>query len=111
MLRVADKKRTVLDIRASKNAAEPFLSLTAYTANPTINDSSPVYFRVNTVNLSPAATAASADQAIWTFGTANDGYNQSLTLVKGTTQQVCVNLNGASPAGGSLSINLEWNEQ
>jgi 3-methyl-2-oxobutanoate hydroxymethyltransferase len=32
MLKLADKKRNVLDIRNSKNAAEPFLALTAYTA-------------------------------------------------------------------------------
>ncbi|MBI3419434.1 MAG: 3-methyl-2-oxobutanoate hydroxymethyltransferase [Proteobacteria bacterium] len=32
MLKIAEKKRTVLDIRAAKNAAEPFLALTAYTA-------------------------------------------------------------------------------
>lgn len=85
--------------------------LTAYTANPTITDSSPTYLRVNAINFSPAATAVSSDALFWHGGTATDFYDQGFDMVKGSTQQLCLNLNGGTIAGGSLSINIEWTEQ
>jgi hypothetical protein len=105
---------TALPVSAPNNSTNQTpgaATLTAYTANPTINDSSPSYFRVNALNLSPAATAVGSDIVVWAFGTEIDAYEQGIDLVKGTTQQLCINLNAASVSGGSVSIGIEWTEQ
>ena len=85
-------------------------TLTAYTANPTINDASPALLRSQTLVV-PTAATPSPDQILWYFGTYNDQYDQGIDLVKGTTQQMCVNLNGSTISTGLLYIDVEWVEQ
>lgn len=97
--------------RHDTNNAAATAGLVAYTANPTIVDTSPVYFRTNALNLSPAATASGSDILEWKFGTDTDAYDQGLVLPKATTQQICLNLNAVSVTAGSLQIDLEWTEQ
>jgi hypothetical protein len=84
--------------------------LTAYTANPTINDASPKYFRTASIAL-PLASANIGQFNEWLFGTPIDFYEQGLDIPKNTTQQYCINLNSTAIAGGLLYIEIEWTEQ
>lgn len=81
--------------------------LTAYTANPTINDASPsllsapaVYIPVTTTGVGPTPNA---------FGTDSDMYDQGLVL-RGAAQQLCLNLNGVTITSGVLATSIEWTE-
>lgn len=58
------------------------------------------------------ATTPVASQYIdWKFGTAQDAYNQHLSIPSGaTTEQYCLNLNATSP-GGTLNGYVEWTER
>jgi phage tail protein X len=85
-------------------------TLTAYTANPTIVDSSPSLMQSMMVDL-PVTTAAGGDIAnVRTWGTSVDMFSKGLDLQKNTTQQICINLNAVSVSSGVLSINMEWQE-
>lgn len=83
--------------------------LSAYTANPTINDASPSYLRAGVIGI-PTSAAAIAQVLTYSFGTGVEEYDQQAVLVKGSTQQLCVNLNAVSITAGSLAISAEWVE-
>ena len=85
-------------------------TLTAYTANPTVNDASPSYLRAGILAL-PTSGATIAQQQLFYFGTDVENFDQEILLAKGSTQQMCVNLNGSTFSTGSLSITFEWTEQ
>ena len=82
--------------------------LTAYTANPTIVDSSPTYLAAPAISF-PVTTGAIAPTEI-NFGGWPDPYDQGLVL-RGAAQQVCLNLNAVSISSGVLAISSEWTEQ
>lgn len=85
-------------------------TLTAYTANPTIVDSSPSLMGALLVDL-PVTTAAGGRVDVErTYGTGNDMFSKGLDLLKGSSQQLCVNLNGVSVSSGVLAITMEWQE-
>jgi len=84
-------------------------TLTAYTANPTIVDSSPVLLDVIQPTLA-VTTTANAAMPPSSFGEAVAWFSHGLVLQKGTTQQVCLNLNGVSVSSGVLNINAIWTE-
>jgi hypothetical protein len=84
-------------------------TLTAYTANPTINDSSPTYMRTGVLGI-PTSAAAIAQSVQWTFGTVAGQFNTEFTLVKGSTQQACLNLQATTITTGYLDIWIEWQE-
>lgn len=85
-------------------------TLTAYTANPTVVDSSPSLMGALLVDL-PVTTAAGGRVDVERiFGTGSDMFSKGLDLIKGSTQQLCVNLNGVSVSSGVLSITAEWTE-
>ena len=83
-------------------------TLTAYTANPTITDSSPSLLAA--VAVSFAVTTTANIPTILDFSTAIDTFEKSLDLVKNTTQQTCLNLNGVSISSGVLTLGMEWQE-
>lgn len=84
----------------------PVATTTAYTANPTINDSTPGIIDAAVVTLQPSTAVGGAPvQFTWLTHI----YNEPPTL-RGITQQVCVNLNGVSVTSGSLSISFLWTE-
>jgi hypothetical protein len=83
--------------------------LTAYTANPTVNDASPTYLRAAELAL-PTSSATLTQNLLFPIGTAASEYDQEFILAKGTTQQICINLNGTSVSSGSLVIWAEWAE-
>jgi hypothetical protein len=85
--------------------------LTAYTANPTIVDSSPLYFRSTWLALPTTAAGTVQNSVIWFFGSEVEAFDQHLDILKNTSQQVCVNLNAVSVSSGVLDISIQWTEQ
>jgi hypothetical protein len=96
---------TSLATNASATAA-----LVSYTAVPTINDSSPVY--VDSAMLGVVATTVGAPTPMTVFDWSRDIENnvQVPTLVKGSTQQLCVNF-GAVSTTSSLNGQITWTEE
>lgn len=84
--------------------------LTAYTANPTIVDASPLYFRTATLSLPTTSALVSAPRLVWEFGEAVGEFSRGLDILKNTAQQVCVNLNAVSVTSGLLNIDITWVE-
>lgn len=79
---------------------------TAYTANPTISDSTPGLIDAAMVSL-PVTTGGAVTAQ---FNYFTHIYNEPPTL-RGVAQQLCVNLNGATVTTGSLTISMLWSEQ
>jgi len=84
-------------------------TLTAYTANPTINDASPVLLDIITPSLG-VTTTANNGLTNGDYGESQSWFIHGLVLQKGTTQQICVNLNGVSVSSGVLQISMFWTE-
>lgn len=86
-------------------------TLIAYTANPTINDTSPTYQRTAYVTLPTTAAGTLINPIAWRFGTDIDFFNQGLDIpVAKTAEQYCINLNATSVSSGVLDIDIEWSE-
>lgn len=83
----------------------PTATTTAYTANPTIADSSPGIVDGAIVTF-PVVTGGATSAA---FSFTTHIYNEPPTL-RSASQQVCVNLNGVSVSTGSLTISFLWTE-
>jgi len=86
-------------------------TLTSYTANPTIVDSSPSLMGAMIVDLPVTTAAGGAIHVERHWGTSVDMFSRGLDLQKNTTQQLCINLNGVTVSSGLLNINIEWTEQ
>lgn len=85
-------------------------TLIAYTANPTINDSSPVYLRSDYLTL-PTSSSGSNSQFFWAGGEEVGWFTKALNIPKGSTaQQYCINLNAVSVSSGLLHIAITWVE-
>lgn len=85
-------------------------TLTAYTANPTIVDSSPLYFRSAVASLNTTSALVASPVLEWKFGEQIGEFTRGLDIIKGSTQQVCVNLNAISVTSGVLNIDITWVE-
>lgn len=79
---------------------------TAYTANPTITDSTPGLIDIQFLGLA-ATTTSTAGNVMFNYGDRN--FMEAITL-RGVAQQLCVNLNGTTPTA-SLSVTFRWTEQ
>lgn len=79
-------------------------SVLTYTANPTVNDGTTRVIDSQKIAALAPATASPNDIYIWkpTMG-------QSVIL-RGTAQQLAVNLNGVSLSGGSCDVTFRWIE-
>lgn len=78
---------------------------TAYTANPTITDSTPGLIDIQFLGLAATTTSTAGNL---NFNHEGRNYSEGLTL-RGIAQQYCVNLNGTSPTA-SLSVSFRWTE-
>lgn len=78
----------------------------SFTVNPTAGT---LVGNVRSVKFfAPAAASTSAPSITdFSFG---DTFSQAIVL-RGTAQQLCINLNGATVAGGSFSFYVEWTEE
>lgn len=103
---------TALPVAGANFSTDPAATavLTAYTANPTIVDASPLYFRTATLSLPTTSALVSAPRLIWEFGEAVGTFSRGLDILKNTAQQVCINLNAVSVTSGLLNIDITWVE-
>lgn len=90
----------------STNAAAT-ATTTAWTANPTIADSSPGIIAGGMVVLTATGTLAGNTGLLFDWESRN--FMQAPTL-RGVAQQLCVNLNAVSVSSGVVNINLAWTE-
>lgn len=85
-------------------------TLISYTANPTVA-ATPLLMDAALVDLPVTTAAGGVTSAQLIYGSSSDNFSKSLDIIKGTTIQLCVNLNGASVSSGVLTINMIWQEQ
>ena len=93
--------------QASTSAAK------AYSANPTVNDTSPVLLASISPTFAVTTTANPSTQLIFGPGVNGLGLDKSVKIPKASTvvAQVCLNLNGVSISSGTLNISAEWVER
>lgn len=84
---------------------------TSYTANPTVNDTTPNLLFGQAITLA-TATGLLNGAPIWQSGTYDDFYDQGYDIPKAATvvQQICINLNGVSVSSGVVNITFVWTE-
>jgi hypothetical protein len=106
---------TALPVASPNISTDPasVATLVAYTANPTIVDASPLYFRsaVTSFNITSALVASPVLE--WKFGEQIGDFSKALDIPKSTAglmQQVCINLNAISISSGVLNIDMTWVE-
>jgi hypothetical protein len=81
--------------------------LASYTANPTVNDVAPGI--IDSGNLGLVATTVGAGvQPFLIFDYTERNYSQA-PLMRKTTEQICVNLNGTTPTA-LLNVSFKWTE-
>lgn len=85
-------------------------TLIAYTANPTITDTSPTYLTVGNLTTPTVAAGTSVPVTEFTFGANLPQFTQQLTL-RSATEQVCVNLQASTISSGVLNITISWTEE
>lgn len=105
----ADTAGTSASVTAVPNDSQnPAAGATAlsYTANPTTGNA------VGTVLAykHPCQAVGSGNYAVTRVRFNESGQGQPITL-RGTAQQLVVNLNGATITGGGFDIGMSWNEQ
>lgn len=98
---------TALPVPYPLDSSNPAASATttAYTANPTITDTSPGLVDTQFLGLA-ATTTSTAGNSQFNYGDRN--FMEAPTL-RGVAQQLCVNLNGTSPTA-SLTVSFRWTE-
>lgn len=79
----------------------------AYTANPTINDTTPLL--LDNAMLPLGLTGTTLANSGITFDFMSRGYMQA-PILRGIAQQICVNLNAVSVTSGVLAITFKWTE-
>jgi len=86
-------------------------TLVSYTANPTINDTSPTY--LDSAQLAVSLTTMATVSIPVTFDWAKDTENfvQPPVLAAGSTQQICVNFNSTSLSSGLITGSITWTEE
>ena len=96
--------------RVTTNGA-PTATLISYTANPTINDTSPTYIDSQVIT-TPVATTNGGFVTNFDWGKDIENLYQGPTMRNGqTTQQICLNLNGITITSGVLTGSITWTEE
>ena len=90
----------------SGNAASSSV-LIAYTANPTVNDAAPGIITTRTSASLPRPLARRSSPMSCSITYARN-YSQA-PIMRKTTEQICVNLNGTSPTA-LLNVTFKWTE-
>lgn len=99
-----------LPVGAQMTSTDPTATatLTAYTANPTVVDASPVLLQAPAISFS-VTTGTNTPTFVY-GGTNVDLLSKGFNLLKGSTQQLCLNLNAATITTGVLAIGMKWVE-
>jgi len=95
---------SVTAVPHDSNNAAASATLLNYSANPASTGTAVGTVRQDAVPFS-ASTATTNNIVEWTFG--NNG--QPMTL-RGTAQQLALNLGGSTVTGGSINVDIEWYE-
>ena len=101
-----------LPVAAANNGLDTATAtLTAYTANPTVNDSTPSYLLAPAISF--GATTTVNQPVEFHSGHNVDWFDKHWDIQKASTvvQQLCLNLNAVSISSGVLAISAEWTEQ
>lgn len=91
------------------NDAAATATLISYSANPTINDSSPTYIASSHLTVPVTSAGTVTRPLVWDFDTPFS-FVKGVTL-RGTSQQACINLNAVSISSGLLHISIDWTEE
>lgn len=93
------------------NSTDPAATavLVAYTANPSVA-ATPIVMDAVTLDLPVTTAAGGATEVMRNYGTQVDFLSKGLDIVKGSTVQYCLNLNGVSVSSGVLNVNIQWQE-
>jgi hypothetical protein len=80
-----------------------------YTANPTVNDGTarPIRSQKALHNLAAPAAGSESTRVVWDF---MNRPSQAIIL-RGVAQQLAINLNGVTVAGGAADVTFEWTEE
>lgn len=101
-----------LPVAAAGNSADPAATatLTSYTANPTVTDSTPAYLGVQAISF--AVTTGSNSPTQYLPSTNADIFNKGWDMppIATPVQQICLNLNATSITSGVLAVWIEWTE-
>lgn len=85
--------------------------LVSYTANPTVTDASPTYLASGYLTTPTVAAGTSVPVLEFTFGANLPQFTQQAVLKKGSTEQLCVNLQASSISSGVLALTAGWTEE
>lgn len=96
--------------KRNTNAPTATATLISYTANPTINDTSPTYIDSAQLAISLTTMATVSIPVVFDFGKDVSNLVDPPTLI-GAAQQICVNFNGTSLASGLITGSVTWTEE
>ena len=89
-------------------------TLTAWNStggNPTIGGTVTT-LRTGELGVVATTVGTPVPPLVWNFGTADEAYNQHLTIPSGgTTEEFCLNFNGATVTASVLQGYIEWTER
>lgn len=91
------------------NSGAATATLISYTAVPTINDTSPVYWRSSSLTLNVTGTTAAPAQVIDFYFHNSDLATQP--TLRGAAEQACLNFNSVSVSLGVLNGSITWTEE
>lgn len=82
----------------------------SYTANPTINDTSPTYMASAQLTLPVTSAGVVINPLEWRFFEGNQAL-LSAPILRGAAAQFCLNFNAVSVSSGVLTGDLTWTEE
>lgn len=86
----------------------PAATLISYSANPTINDTSPTYLRSRALTLPTTGAGTVISPASFDWETTSFGQRP---VLHNASEQLCINLNGSTISSGVLQLSIEWTEE
>lgn len=98
---------TMTNVPFDSNNAAATATVRAYTANPTLGTTVGAVVTDRLDIPTVGASGRGADNPIWQFGI-EDGQN---VVLRGTTQQLCANLGGATITNPVFACFVEWSEE
>lgn len=88
--------------------AAPTAIPSAWTTNPTINDSAPGVLGAMVLTVPISTSTVAASRAVWAFGGRGGA---KAPVLSGTAQQLCVNLGSTTISSGVIYVSFEWTEE
>ena len=96
--------------KRNTNSPTATATLISYTANPTINDTSPTYIDSAQLAISLTTMATVSIPVLFDWAKDIENFLQPPTLTA-ATQQLCVNFNATSLASGLITGSITWTEE